>query len=35
MSDTLPITIAALHAYRAEQTKKVLNNPDPRQVKPA
>ncbi len=26
---------AAVHAYRAEQTKKVLNNPDPRQVKPA
>lgn len=26
---------AAVHAYRAEQTKKVLSNPDPRQVKPA
>ncbi len=25
---------AAVHAYRAEQTQKVLNNPDPRQVKP-
>jgi 5-(carboxyamino)imidazole ribonucleotide mutase len=26
---------ANLHAYRAEQTKKVLSQPDPRQVKPA
>ena len=26
---------AAVHAYRAEQTKKILSNPDPRQVKPA
>jgi 5-(carboxyamino)imidazole ribonucleotide mutase len=26
---------ASVHAYRAEQTKKVLGNPDPRQAKPA
>jgi 5-(carboxyamino)imidazole ribonucleotide mutase len=26
---------AAVHAYRAEQTRKVLTHPDPRQVTPA
>jgi 5-(carboxyamino)imidazole ribonucleotide mutase len=35
LGNEFPEIRANVHAYRAEQTKKVLSNPDPRQVKPA